>query len=281
MVEHGERVAHVGVPRVQLGVVAVAVAPMVPADDPPSAGGELGCEHVEGAGEVHAAVDEQQRRRVLVAPFVDRDPDAVRVELVLAGGVFGARVVELERRVAHHAARVRGRRVRAVRIGWLVASALMNRRGAATDDRDRVMLVAVGVAGCGTTDEASRETLPPIRTTIAITTTTSTTVPPGQRFYTIKPGETLGAIAAAFEVTVQSIVDLNGLANPDAIQAGQTHRDPERHHRRRRTPDHDRPAAPPDPATATRTPSHATSAMVHGCDIVPWSGWATVPRLVA
>ena len=47
-------------------------------------------------------------------------------------------------------------------------------------------------------------------------------MPPGQRFYTIKPGETLGVIAASFEVTVQSIVDLNGLANPDAIQAGQT-----------------------------------------------------------
>jgi LysM repeat protein len=97
----------------------------------------------------------------------------------------------------------------------------MNRRGASTAI-GAVMIVTVGVAGCGTTDEASRETLPPIRTTIAITTTTSTTVPPGQRFYTIKPGETLGVIAASFEVTVQSIVDLNGLANPDAIQAGQT-----------------------------------------------------------
>ena len=84
------------------------------------------------------------------------------------------------------------------------------------------VLGAITFAGCGTTDEASSETLPPIRTTIAITTTTSTTVPPGQRFYTIKPGETLGVIAASFSVTVQSIVDLNGLANPDAIQAGQT-----------------------------------------------------------
>lgn len=84
------------------------------------------------------------------------------------------------------------------------------------------MVAALVIVGCGTTDEASRETLPPIRTTIAITTTTSTTVPPGQRFYTIKPGETLGVIAASFQVTVQSIVDINGLANPDAIQAGQT-----------------------------------------------------------
>ena len=84
------------------------------------------------------------------------------------------------------------------------------------------MLALVTLAGCGTTDEASRETLPPIRTTIAITTTTSTTVPAGQRFYVIQSGDTLGTIAAAFEVTVQSIVELNGLANPDDIQAGQT-----------------------------------------------------------
>ena len=40
--------------------------------------------------------------------------------------------------------------------------------------------------------------------------------------YTVKQGDTLGKIAAGFEVTVQSIVDLNKLASPDAIQAGQT-----------------------------------------------------------
>jgi LysM repeat protein len=97
----------------------------------------------------------------------------------------------------------------------------MRRRGA-TAVLAMTVLGAASFAGCGTTDEASRETLPPIRTTIAITTTTSTTVPPGQRFYVIKPGDTLGTIAATLSVTVQSIVDLNGLANPDDIQAGQT-----------------------------------------------------------
>lgn len=85
-----------------------------------------------------------------------------------------------------------------------------------------VVLVAVAGAGCGTTDKASRETLPPIRTTIAVTTSTSSTVPAGQRFYVIQSGDTLGTIATGFGVTVQSIVDLNGLANPDDIQAGQT-----------------------------------------------------------
>jgi LysM repeat protein len=95
-------------------------------------------------------------------------------------------------------------------------------RGALGTTGLAAIVMAVAVAGCGTTDKASRETLPPIRTTIAVTTSTSTTVPPGQRFYVIKGGDTLGTIATGFGVTVQSIVDLNGLANPDDIQAGQT-----------------------------------------------------------
>ena len=111
-----------------------------------------------------------------------------------------------------------------VRIDPPVASASMMGRGArgTTGAAAIVMLLAVTTAGCGTTDKASRETLPPILTTIAVTTSTSSTVPAGQRFYVIQSGDTLGTIATGFGVTVQSIVDLNGLANPDDIQAGQT-----------------------------------------------------------
>jgi LysM repeat protein len=77
-------------------------------------------------------------------------------------------------------------------------------------------------AGCGTTDKAAQQTLPPIRTTIVVTTSSTSTIPPGQRFYMVKSGDTLGNIAASFQVTVQSIVDANGLKNPDDIKAGQT-----------------------------------------------------------
>jgi LysM repeat protein len=86
-----------------------------------------------------------------------------------------------------------------------------------------VIWVSLGVAlvaACGTTDEASRQTLPPIRTTTSTTSTTTTI--PNDRFYTIQRGDTLAVIAAKFRVTIESIVDLNGLPNPDAIQAGQT-----------------------------------------------------------
>ncbi len=94
----------------------------------------------------------------------------------------------------------------------------------------RTTVVAAGVVAaglvavaCGTTDSASRETLPPI------VTTTSSTLPPttppelAERiFYTIKRGDTLQQIANSFSVTVQSIIDLNGITNPDSIAAGQT-----------------------------------------------------------
>jgi len=81
------------------------------------------------------------------------------------------------------------------------------------------LVVSLGLAACGTTDEASRMTLPPLETTT--TTTTTTTTIPRERFYTVQRGDILAVIANARGVTVESIVELNDLASPDAIQAGQ------------------------------------------------------------
>ena len=78
VVDHGHRVAQVAVPRVEVRVLAVAVAALVPRDHPPAGGGEHRREHVVRAGEVEAAVDEEQRRRVRVAPLVDRDAQPAR-----------------------------------------------------------------------------------------------------------------------------------------------------------------------------------------------------------
>lgn len=80
----------------------------------------------------------------------------------------------------------------------------------------------MALSACGTTDEASKETLPPMRTTTSTAAPATTTIPEGVRFYTVQSGDTLAAIAGSFQVTVQSIVDLNGLDNPDDIQADQT-----------------------------------------------------------
>jgi LysM repeat protein len=83
-----------------------------------------------------------------------------------------------------------------------------------------IVVGAVAALGaCGTTDEASRMTLPPLETTT--TTTTTTTTIPQERFYTVQSGDILAVIAAERGVTVEAIVELNGLESPDAIQAGQ------------------------------------------------------------
>jgi LysM repeat protein len=80
----------------------------------------------------------------------------------------------------------------------------------------------IGVAACGEDGgTAADEVLPPIRTTTT-TTSTSTTISTDRIFYTVKRGETLSLIAESFEVSVQSIVDLNGLADANDIQADQT-----------------------------------------------------------
>jgi LysM repeat protein len=44
----------------------------------------------------------------------------------------------------------------------------------------------------------------------------------GRQEYTVQAGDTLGAIAAQFGVTVDAIVQANQLANPDIITPGDT-----------------------------------------------------------
>ena len=87
------------------------------------------------------------------------------------------------------------------------------------------VLIVVGVA-CGTTDPASQERLPPIQTTTPTTTTTTTTVAPSDFLYVVQSGDTLGKIATRFSVTVNAIMERNGLTS-DGIQAGQTLEIPE------------------------------------------------------
>jgi LysM repeat protein len=82
------------------------------------------------------------------------------------------------------------------------------------------VIVPIVAASCGDQNQAAA-TLPPIvtlstTTTIAITTTTV------QTFYTVQRGDTLGKIAKAFQVRLADLQALNGITNPDDIQAGQT-----------------------------------------------------------
>jgi LysM repeat protein len=89
-----------------------------------------------------------------------------------------------------------------------------------------VAVLAVVGAACGTTDPASQERLPPIQTTMPTTTTTTIPVVPLDFLYVVQPGDTLGKIATEYSVTINAIMERNGLTS-DAIQAGQTLEIPE------------------------------------------------------
>ena len=75
-IEHGERIADIGIPAVERCVVRIAVATMVPGDDAPASGGEQRCEDIERAREVRATMDEKERRGLFVAPLANGQADA-------------------------------------------------------------------------------------------------------------------------------------------------------------------------------------------------------------
>ncbi len=82
-------------------------------------------------------------------------------------------------------------------------------------------LIASGglVAACGGASGDALATLPPIKTTT--TTTTTTTTPDMRRiFYIVQSGDFLSDIALRYQVTVSSIMELNGLTT-DVLQVGQ------------------------------------------------------------
>ena len=94
----------------------------------------------------------------------------------------------------------------------------------------RSTALVIGIVGivtvlsaCGGDNTKVADTLPVMvaESTTTIPLETTTTLAANPEFYTIQQGDTLSAIAASFGVTVADIVAANGLANADAIQAGQ------------------------------------------------------------
>ena len=83
------------------------------------------------------------------------------------------------------------------------------------------------LTACGGGDDSSLDSLPMLGTQAPTTLgpdgviATTTSLAMVEQTYTIQQGDTLSYIAGQFGVTVEAIVAANGLANPDAIQAGQ------------------------------------------------------------
>ncbi|MEP7111696.1 MAG: LysM domain-containing protein [Ilumatobacteraceae bacterium] len=80
-------------------------------------------------------------------------------------------------------------------------------------------ILPIAAASCGD-DGASSATLPPI-VTVSTTTTIFVTTTTVQTYYVVKRGDTLFQIAKAFQVRLADLQAVNGITNPDDIQAGQ------------------------------------------------------------
>ena len=97
------------------------------------------------------------------------------------------------------------------------------------------VLALLLLAACGDSEGASDDTPSPSPTTRSSSTpgpgtdtaspsaapTAAPTVPPEGLSYTVVSGDTLGAIATRYGVTVDAIVAANGIADPAALQVGQ------------------------------------------------------------
>ena len=91
-----------------------------------------------------------------------------------------------------------------------------------------VAALGVGIAGallvrsCSDDDgDAAPAVLPPLSSSTSTTSTTSTTTPPVIRTYEIRQGDSLFSIAQLFGISVTALAELNGIDDPDRIEAGQ------------------------------------------------------------
>jgi len=109
-------------------------------------------------------------------------------------------------------------------------------------------LAPAATEGIGSLAGRPTQTTAPTGTTAAPTMTPSATSTPGVAEYTVVDGDTLGAIAARFGITVAELVALNGLADPDQIAVGAV----------LRLPGGEAAAAPTAASASTRVDAGAT-----------------------
>lgn len=83
------------------------------------------------------------------------------------------------------------------------------------------LVLAAACDGGGTTEPSPSPPDPPTPTDVSTDSPVPTTPPPGPATtYTVQPGDTLTAIADKFGVTVEQIVAVNDIEDPDVILVG-------------------------------------------------------------
>ena len=85
----------------------------------------------------------------------------------------------------------------------------------ALDDNSTPQPVAAPTTTAQTTTHATTTTK------LVLTGTTAATTPANARYYVIQSGDTLGAIAAQYDTTVEQLLTLNPDVDPGALQPGQ------------------------------------------------------------
>lgn len=80
-------------------------------------------------------------------------------------------------------------------------------------------LAAVVASFIGNDENSVTSTTAPSTTSSTVpASTTTTSAPPSE--YTVMPGESVFSIAQKFNLDMQEIIDLNGLSDPDKVNAG-------------------------------------------------------------
>jgi LysM repeat protein len=85
-----------------------------------------------------------------------------------------------------------------------------------------LLLAVVGLAACSGGDggSAAETSVPTTRPILTTTLATSTTAPTIGQAYTIQAGDTLGRIASDFGITLDRLLEFNGLDGTEILQPG-------------------------------------------------------------
>jgi LysM repeat protein len=83
-----------------------------------------------------------------------------------------------------------------------------------------MLAVTLAAAGCNRGGGTEQPSVQPSPTTVAAPASPSPSPSPAAETYTVKSGDTLSDIARRFDTTVEAIVELNELDDPDVLNIG-------------------------------------------------------------